>query len=443
MRNTHRLSLALATALLSLGLVAADAATTATVSKPSVEVHRGPDFKTPAVATLAKDASVTVAGQQGLWFKVQTADGKTGYVRVNDVRMAYAKAEAGDVGKTLFSGKAGKGRVSETASVRGLDESDLKSAAFDAGQLQLMESYRATPEEAEAAAKKRRWPATDVAYAAEFHPGEETSSKPQATQEQKRQRFGIARNLLGMVKPDLADAADGGDQLIGKSEQEITEQELELGPLIAGRILGAAPLVDDAAAQRRINLIGRWLASRTSRPDLPWTFGIIESDEVNAFAAPGGYVLVTRGLYQLLADDAEVAAVLGHELSHVVQRDHYEVVRKQETQGALGKMGMKRVKAGGVAGSLAKDYVAKHGAAVMMTKLDRDAEFRADEAAGIYLARGGSNPLALYSVLQKMTALGASSPKLTQLYRTHPSLDTRMDRIDQRGYAGLEAYTKR
>ena len=73
----------------------------------------------------------------------------------------------------------------------------------------------------------------------------------------------------------------------------------------------------------------------------------------------------------------------------------------------------------------------------------RDAEFRADEAAGIYLARGGSNPLALYSVLQKMTALGASSPALAQLYRTHPALDTRMDRIDQRAYAGLEAYTRR
>ena len=441
MRNTHRLSLALAAGLLSLGLLAADAATTATVSRPKVDVHRGPDFKTPAVATLAKDASVTVAGQQGLWFKVKTADGKIGYVRVNDVRMAYAKA-GNDGGNALFTGKAGKGRVSETASVRGLDESDLKSAAFDAGQLQLLESYRATPEEAEAAAKKRRWPATDVAYATEFRPGE-APSQPQASQEQKRQRFGFARNLLGMVKPDLADAADGGEQLIGKSEQEITEQELELGPLIAGRILGAAPLVADPAVQRRINLVGRWLASRTSRPDLPWTFGIIESDEVNAFAAPGGYVLVTRGLYQLLADDAEVAAVLGHELSHVVQRDHYEVVRKQETQGALGKMGMKRVKAGGVAGSLAKDYVAKHGAAVMMTKLDRDAEFRADEAAGIYLARGGSNPLALYSVLQKMTALGASSPALAQLYRTHPALDTRMDRIDQRAYAGLEAYTRR
>ena len=423
-------------------LMAADPITPATVAKPSIAAHAKPDFASPTVAKFSKNAPVKVTGQQGLWFQLALDGGKNGYVRVNDVRVAYGKAETGGAAQALFTGKAGKGRVSETASVRGLDESDLKSAGFDAAQLQQMESYRASVEEAEAAAKKRRWAITDVAFATEFRPGD-PASQPQATQEQKRQRFGIARNLLSMVKPDLADAADGGDQLIGKSEQEITDQELELGPLIAGRVLGAAPLIADPAAQRRVNLIGRWLASRTSRPDLPWTFGIIDSDEVNAFAAPGGYVLITRGLYQLLADDAEVAAVLGHELSHVVQRDHYDVVRKQETQGALGKMGMKRVKAGGMAGSLARDYVAKHGAAVMMTKLDRDAEFRADEAAGIYLARGGSNPLALYSVLQKMTALGASSPKLAQLYRTHPSLDTRMDRIDQRGYAGLETYTRR
>src|SRR3546814_1683092 len=66
-----------------------------------------------------------------------------------------------------------------------------------------------------------------------------------------------------------------------------------------------------------------WLASQTTRPELPWSFGVIDSPEVNAFAVPGGYVLVTRGLYELLADDAEVAAVLGHEIGHVVQRDHY------------------------------------------------------------------------------------------------------------------------
>ena len=69
--------------------------------------------------------------------------------------------------------------------------------------------------------------------------------------------------------------------------------------------------------------------------------------------------------------------------------------------------------------------------------------FRADQAAGIYLARAGSNPLVFYAVLQKMTALGSSSPRLTQLYKTHPSLDKRLDALDKQGYKGMEPYLDR
>src|SRR5690606_14603596 len=115
-----------------------------------------------------------------------------------------------------------------------------------------------------------------------------------------------------------------------------------------------APLWADDAAQKRVNLIGRWVASQTVRPDLPWTFGIIDDGEVNAFAAPGGYILMTRGLYDLLADDAEIAAVIAHELGHVVQRDHYEVIRKQEVAGVGKDIAMAQVRAPGAA-SYAKD----------------------------------------------------------------------------------------
>ena len=96
--------------------------------------------------------------------------------------------------------------------------------------------------------------------------------------------------------------------------------------MIAGRVLGARPLVDDVPAQQRINTIGRWLASNTARPELPWTFGVINSAEINAFAAPGGYVLVTSALYNLAGSDADLAAVLGHEINHIVHRDHYDVI---------------------------------------------------------------------------------------------------------------------
>jgi predicted Zn-dependent protease len=85
----------------------------------------------------------------------------------------------------------------------------------------------------------------------------------------------------------------------------------------------------------------------------------------------------------------------------------------------------------------------KYGATTMLTSLDRAAEYRADQAAEIYLARARMNPLALYAVLQKMTALGRKLASLVRLFKTHPPLDARMDWIGRRGYRALELYTTR
>lgn len=444
----------LAIALLAIGLTtphgarANDAAASrpATIHKASVDVHSAPDFDAPAIATLKRNDPVQVDGQQGMWFKVALPEGTSGFLRVNEVRMAYAGKDTSTAGvSALFTGKAGKGRVTETAGVRGLDESSLKSASYDAAQMALLTSYRATPDAAAALARNNGWSATQVAFAGEARPGAHGGT----TQSQKRGAMSVAKGLLSSLGGGLLgrhgnEAADVADAAVGKSEDELVAEELALGPEIAGRILGAAPLVRDPQAQRHINLIGRWVASQTTRPELPWTFGIIDSPEVNAFAAPGGYILVTSGLYALLANDAEIAAVLGHEISHVVQRDHYNVIHKQEiTETGQNIVAGHVDVGGGIAGSMAKDYVRRHGAAVMLTKLDRDAEFRSDHAAEIYLARSGCNPLALYATLQKMTALGTRSASLAQLYKTHPSLDDRLDRIDRNGLAGLESYTGR
>ena len=429
-------------AALSLPVLAASMA--ALVHKPKVEVHSAPDFKSATVATLKKDAKLAVAGQQGLWFKVELPGGKTGFVRVTDVRMAYAGKEGGDANvRALFTGRAGKGRVTETAGVRGLDESSLQSAAFDGAELAAMEANRATPAAAAAQARAKGWTAVDVAWAAEAT----TGKKGGATQQAKRTGFGLARSLLSKVGAGSAlgdSAMDVAEKSMAKSEDEMSAEELALGPQIAGRILGAAPLWRDAAAQQRVNLIGRWMASHTTRPELPWTFGVVDSPEVNAFAAPGGYILVTRGMYELLADDAEVAAVLGHEISHAVQRDHYFVIHKQEVaQAGTALVSSQARVGGGVAGQYAKDYATRFGAKVMLTGLDRDAEFRSDQAAQVYLARSGFNPLSLYAVLQKMTAFGTESASLAQLYKTHPPLDARLDRIDRGGVPGLDAYAAR
>ena len=442
-KNARRIAVVISTAL-ACGCAALAADLSAVVRRPVVDVHSRPDFNAPAVDHLKQDASVRISGQQGLWFQLALPSGKTGFVRVNDVRMAYAAKEGAGANVTaLFSGKAGKGRVTETAGVRGLDESDLKSAGFDAAQLARLASYRVSAEVASNDARKLGLSDTAIAYAAEAKPVVPAGG---ATQAEKRGGLSIARGLLSRFTGSAIGASALGvaDKAIGKSEEEQSAEELALGPEIAGRILGAAPLWNDPAAQHRVNRIGRWVASHSARPGLPWTFGVIDTPGINAFAAPGGYVLVTRGMYELLANDDEVAGVLGHEISHIVQRDHYNVIRKQEmTSAAEGAIASQVNVGGGLAGSMAKDYVRRHGATVMLTSLDRGAEFRSDEAAEVYLARSGYNPLGLYAVLQKMTAYGTASARLAQLYKTHPPLADRLDRIDQRNFAGLQPYLER
>ena len=121
----------LATTMLAASTVlAADLA--ATVAKPAVDVHAQPAFESPKVATLQQNAAVSISAQQGLWYQLRLAEEKSGFVRVNDVRVTQAGTEDGEANlRVLMGGKSGAGRVTETAGVRGIDESDLKSAALD------------------------------------------------------------------------------------------------------------------------------------------------------------------------------------------------------------------------------------------------------------------------------------------------------------------------
>jgi Zn-dependent protease with chaperone function len=431
----------LAAALLAAAASAADL--TATVHKAEVNVYAAANLESPRLAKLKKDDSVGIAEQQGLWYAVKLPDGKAGFMRVNDVRMNYGRVEDSDANvRVLTTGKAGAGRVSETAGVRGIDESELKAASFNQAQFDTMVANRADAPAGATYAGTQGWQATTVAWDGELKPNK--SDKAAKSGASGASTLAGLGSVLGSLGQKTSSALGTASKVAPKSEQQQAAEEVALGPQIAGRVLGARPLWNDAAAQKRVNVIGRWVASQTSRPDLPWTFGVIDTTEVNAFAAPGGYILVTRGLYELLSSDSEVAAVLAHEISHAVERDHYNVIRKQEMTTVGKDVVAGEINVGtGVAENYAKQYAEQHGATILVTSLDRQAEFRSDKAAEIYLARGGMNPMALYAVLQKMTALGAESPSLAALYKTHPPLDARLDLIDERGYGALKPYIAR
>jgi predicted Zn-dependent protease len=219
--------------------------------------------------------------------------------------------------------------------------------------------------------------------------------------------------LLGAGR-DLAAAATGVEE----------KEEIEIGREIAGRVLGAAPLVPDPELQAYVNRVGRWIASQAERPDLPWRFGVIDSPAINAFAAPGGYVLITRGLYEILDSEAQLAGVLGHEIGHIVRRHHITVMQKSAAVSAGARLAQQ-------SRSQFINNLIGTGAEVFARGLDKSAEFEADRIGVVLAARAGYSPWGLIEVLHKLAARGAGDSSLALLFKTHPAPGERLERLGE------------
>lgn len=205
------------------------------------------------------------------------------------------------------------------------------------------------------------------------------------------------------------------------------EEEIALGREITGSLLGAAPLVKDEALQKYVNQVGRWVANQSERADLPWKFGVIDSNDINAFAAPGGYVLITKGLYQKLHNEAQLAGVLGHEIAHVVKKHQLKVLQKQQLlnigAGKLGDLFSKNDK-------LAKKAISS-GAEISARSLDKTAEFEADRMGMVLATRAGYDAYGLSDVLQIIGQTNKSDNSVALLFKTHPHPDERLTKLGE------------
>ena len=196
----------------------------------------------------------------------------------------------------------------------------------------------------------------------------------------------------------------------GVSEQD----EQAMGREIAGRMLGAAPLVNDAAMQAYVNRVGRWIALQSERPDLPWRFAVIDTASINAFAAPGGYVMLTRGLYDILDSEAQLAGVLAHEIGHIVRRHHVTVMQKSAALSAGTQLAQRDNRT-----AMLNNMIGT-GAEVFARGLDKNAEYEADAVGIVLAARAGYNPFGLVDVLHKLAARGSGDNSMALLFKTHP-----------------------
>jgi len=214
-----------------------------------------------------------------------------------------------------------------------------------------------------------------------------------------------------------------------KATVEIDQkEEIAIGDDVAARLLGAAVLVNDAKLQQYVNRVGRWLASQTERPDLPWQFGVLEAPELNAFAVPGGTIFVTRGLVAQMKSEAELAGVLAHEIGHVLKKHHLKAIQKNAQTALAGDALNLALK--DRAGA-ARDKLIAFGSEMYTRGLDKSDELEADRLGVVIAARGGYDAYGLPAVLQTLQAMNPEDSGLALMFKTHPAPAERLDALDK------------
>ena len=226
-----------------------------------------------------------------------------------------------------------------------------------------------------------------------------------------------------------------GDAL-GKVQEyagpQSVDDEARSGDTIAASVLGAAPVWRNSKVQSYVNLVGRNLARQVERKDVTWRFAVLDTKSVNAMAFPGGIVVVTRGLYRLLASEDELAAVLAHEIAHVNRKHQWKVIQKQKLIAMAGDAVTK-----GNSDRTAQ-LVADLGTKLIARGLDKTAEFEADRDGVVIAARAGYDSSALIAVMGRLKAL-PSNADTALLFSTHPSPEDRIAALTSAATPQIEA----
>jgi predicted Zn-dependent protease len=188
-------------------------------------------------------------------------------------------------------------------------------------------------------------------------------------------------------------------------------EEQQLGAQVSERIRTRYGVVQDASVHRYVALVGGVLAQASTRPQLPWTFIVLDTDGVNAFAAPGGYVHITRGALALIGNEAELAGVLGHEIIHVTEKHTIRAIQKS-----------KAVQMG--ASETTYDNIVERG-------FGRGEENESDEHGVALANKVGYAPNGLVGFLTTLKERNKESKEKRGLFASHPEMDERLGRINK------------
>ena len=235
---------------------------------------------------------------------------------------------------------------------------------------------------------------------------------------------------------DLTPLADAGDKIAKGTAETPEQEEMEIGRHMAGTLLGASKLSKAQQQQRYVNRVGRLLTLSSPRPQLNWHFGVLADDDVNAFAAPGGYVFVTSGLLNMLDNEAQLAGVLAHEIAHVTHKDYLKAMRSNNLLGAALDVGafVGSAATNGETSAQQREFaqsVVNASKEVYARGLDKSDEYAADSTALQTMKQAGYDPYAYAVVMQKLEARAAKDSGMALLMQTHPSPTDRLEAMGE------------
>ena len=212
-----------------------------------------------------------------------------------------------------------------------------------------------------------------------------------------------------------------------------TQQEVEMGQQYSAQINAQLPIVGDPEINRYVNVLGDSIARLTSRTDLTeanqWHFYVVDSKEVNAFAVPGGYVYVNRGLIERTQRMDQLAGVLGHEIGHVVRR--HSIKQMQQQQGANIGVTLACVLTS-VCNSQAGQAAIQVGGTAIFAKFSRGDELQADEEAVQNVIRAGISPQGIPEMFQILINERTRNPGgVDSWFATHPLEEDRIAQVQQ------------
>lgn len=216
----------------------------------------------------------------------------------------------------------------------------------------------------------------------------------------------------------------------GKSEFNLMSeaQEVQLGQQSDPEIRREMGVYDDPALQEYISTIGMRMAASSQRPNLPWHFTVIDSPAVNAFAVPGGYIYITRGILAYLNDEAELAGVLGHEIGHVTARHsakQYSKATGAQLGLTLGSIFFPEARAVG--------GLAESGLGLLFLKYGRDDELQADQLGAQYASQNGWDPVGVQDMLRTLQRIDEQGDRrgTPNYLLTHPAPADRVEKVEQ------------